>query len=72
VLAWLAAGERVYLHCRAGRQRSAAVAAGVVALRHGVGLDAALASIREHRPSAEPLAHQRQDLEHWWKLRSRG
>jgi atypical dual specificity phosphatase len=72
VLAWLAAGERVYLHCRAGRQRSAAVAAGVVALRDGVGLDAALESIRARKPSAEPLAHQRQDLEHWWKLRSRG
>jgi protein-tyrosine phosphatase len=72
VLEWLAAGERVYLHCRAGWQRSAAVAAGVVALRDGVGLDAALESIRARKPSAEPLEHQRQDLEHWWRLRSRG
>ena len=32
---WLDDGERTYLHCRAGWQRSAAVAAGVVAVRSG-------------------------------------
>ena len=30
---WLDEGERTYVHCRAGWQRSAAVAAGVVAIR---------------------------------------
>ena len=68
--AWLEQGERVYLHCRAGWQRSAAVAAGVVAVRDGVGIDEALARIRERKPTAEPLRHQRADLARWWKARA--
>ena len=32
---WLDEGRRTYVHCRAGWQRSAAVAAGVVAVRKG-------------------------------------
>jgi protein-tyrosine phosphatase len=71
VLDWLEAGERVYLHCRAGWQRSAAVAAGVVALRDGIGLDYALKRIAERKPTAEPLPHQREDLATWWALRDR-
>ena len=35
-------GRCVYLHCRAGMQRSAAVAAGVIALREGLPIDHAL------------------------------
>jgi protein-tyrosine phosphatase len=70
VLGWLAAGERVYLHCRAGWQRSAAVAGGVVALREGLAADEALARIRARKPSAEPLHHQREDLVRWLAARS--
>lgn len=66
---WLDDGERVYLHCRAGWQRSAAVAAGVVAVRDGVGIDEALVRIRERKPTAEPLRHQRADLARWWATR---
>lgn len=66
VLAWLRDGEGVYLHCRAGRQRSAAVAAGVVALREDVDLDTALERVGTRRPSADPLPHQREDLAAWW------
>lgn len=69
VLEWLDEGHRVYLHCRAGWQRSAAVAAGVVALRDGVGLPEALDSIRRARPQADPLPHQREDLVRWWTTR---
>jgi atypical dual specificity phosphatase len=69
VLAWLAEGKRVYVHCRAGRQRSAAVAAGVVALREGLDIDEALAFIQSRKPSADPLPHQREDLERWWSQR---
>ena len=69
VLAELDAGRRVYLHCRAGWQRSAAVAAGVVALREGLEIDAALEAIRERKPTAEPLEHQRDDLAAWWRER---
>ena len=48
---WLDAGERTYLHCRAGWQRSAAVAAGVVAVRAGIDIDEALAV----RPPAQAV-----------------
>lgn len=70
VTGWLDEGERVYLHCRAGWQRSAAVAAGVVAVRDGIDLDRALARVRERKPTAEPLRHQRADLERWWEERT--
>jgi atypical dual specificity phosphatase len=67
---WLDEGHRVYLHCRAGWQRSAAVAAGVVAIREGVEIDEALAIVQQRKPSAEPLPHQREDLEWWWNERA--
>jgi len=63
---WLDRGQRTYLHCRAGWQRSAAVAAGVVALRTGIDIDAALAHVQARKPSADPLPHQRADLRRWW------
>jgi protein-tyrosine phosphatase len=59
-------GRRVYLHCRAGWQRSAAVAAAVIAQREEVNPDRALAIVRERKPLAEPLPHQRVDLIEWW------
>jgi protein-tyrosine phosphatase len=65
VSAWLDEGERVYLHCRAGWQRSAAVAAAVVALRDGFDVHQALRQVRARKPSASPLPHQRRDLESW-------
>jgi protein-tyrosine phosphatase len=68
---WVGEGARTYLHCRAGWQRSAAVAAGVVALREGIDIDQALAYVRERKPSAEPLPHQREDLVRWWEGRRR-
>jgi atypical dual specificity phosphatase len=62
-------GVRTYLHCRAGWQRSAAVAAGVVALRDGLDIDEALEFVRRRKPSADPLPHQREDLQRWWLSR---
>jgi protein-tyrosine phosphatase len=70
VLAWLGEGKRVYLHCRAGWQRSAAVAAGVIAVRDGVDVDEALALVQVRKPSADPLPHQREDLRRWWDRRA--
>jgi atypical dual specificity phosphatase len=67
VLAELAAGRHVYLHCRAGWQRSAAVAAAVIALREDIELDRAMAVLRERKPSSEPLPHQLTDLVEWWR-----
>jgi atypical dual specificity phosphatase len=70
VLSWLEEGHRCYLHCRAGRQRSAAVAAGVVAIREGVELKHALRYVQDQKPSADPLPHQRRDLRAWWEARA--
>jgi protein-tyrosine phosphatase len=70
ILDWLEEGKRTYLHCRAGWQRSAAVAAGVVAIRQGVDIDEALASVQTRRPSADPLPHQLDDLRRWWDERA--
>jgi protein-tyrosine phosphatase len=66
---WLDEGTRTYLHCRAGWQRSAAVAAGVVAVRAGLEIDDALVFVQDRRPSADPLLHQREDLRRWWESR---
>ena len=71
VLRWLGEGERVYVHCRAGMQRSAVVAAAIVALHEGVEPLEALERVRERNPSANPLSHQRQDLLRWWEKRTR-
>lgn len=69
VVSWLRAGERSYIHCRAGWQRSAAVAAGVVAIQDSVDVDTALGMVRARKPSARPLPHQREDLTRWWESR---
>jgi protein-tyrosine phosphatase len=69
--AWLDEGLQVYVHCRAGWQRSAAVAAGVVAIRYGVEVDTAVRMVRARKPSADPLPHQREDLRRWWDERQR-
>ena len=69
VRAWLACDERVYVHCRAGWQRSTTVAAAVLAVRDGIEPDEALRRIAGRRTGAEPLAHQRLDLLRWWDLR---
>jgi protein-tyrosine phosphatase len=66
VVDWLAQGCRVYVHCRAGWQRSAAVAAGVVAVTEGVEIEKALELVRLRKPSADPLPQQREDLLRWW------
>jgi predicted protein tyrosine phosphatase len=63
---WLDQGARAYVHCRAGWQRSAAVAAGVIAVREHVDVDEAMAIVQERKPSADPLPHQREDLRRWW------
>lgn len=70
VCTWLDEGRTTYVHCRAGWQRSAAVAAGVVALRQGIDIDEALDYVRRRKPTADPLPHQREDLRRWWAARA--
>jgi protein-tyrosine phosphatase len=66
---WIEAGHRVYVHCRAGWQRSAAIAAAVVALTEGVEIGEALELVHQRKPSADPLPQQREDLLRWWSER---
>lgn len=68
---WLADGLYCYVHCRAGRHRSAAVAAGVVAVREGKDIDEALAYVQARKPAAELLPKQHEDLHLWWRTRVR-
>jgi atypical dual specificity phosphatase len=69
VNSWLDEGQVVYLHCRAGWQRSVAVAAATIALREGIDLDAALQRVQSLKANADPLPHQREDLQAWWESR---
>ncbi|CAB4953109.1 unannotated protein [freshwater metagenome] len=66
----LAAGGTVYLHCRAGWQRSVVTAAAVVGRTTGEAPAEALAVVRSARRDACPLPHQVEDLEAWWAGRS--
>lgn len=67
---WLDAGDRCYVHCRAGWQRSAAVAAAIVATQDGIGIEEALEYVQSRKRSADPLPHQRDDLHRWWAARN--
>lgn len=67
---WLDAGDRCYVHCRAGWQRSAAVAAAVVATHDGIDIEDALEYVQSRKRSADPLPHQRDDLRRWWAART--
>lgn len=67
--AWLDEGQTVYLHCRAGWQRSATVAAAVVTLRDDTTPELALRQVQSMKRSADPLPHQRDDLQRWWDHR---
>ena len=64
------AGARIYVHCRAGWQRSAAVAAGAVAVHRGIDIQEALRDIQARKPTADPLPHQRRDLADWFAHRT--
>jgi predicted protein tyrosine phosphatase len=66
VAGWLGDGHRVYVHCRAGWQRSAAVAAGAIAVLEQIPISEALETVKARKPTADPLPHQRTDLESWW------
>lgn len=71
VVGWMDACERSYVHCRAGWQRSAAVAAAAVAVFSGVDISTALDWVRRHKSTASPLPHQQVDLLDWWLTRGR-
>ena len=67
---WLDEGVTVYVHCRAGWQRSAAVAAGIrCAIRERVDVDRPYGWCSPGARAANPLPHQRDDLRRWWSIR---
>ena len=71
VVAWMDECVPSYVHCRAGYQRSASVAAGAVAVFNDVDIATALQWVQRHKETADPLPHQRADLLDWWLTRGR-
>ena len=61
----LARGHTLYVHCRGGRERSATVAAAVLAAHEGLPIDRALEQARRKRPVFEPLPWQVSALRCW-------
>jgi atypical dual specificity phosphatase len=60
-----AAVEVTYVHCRGGRERSATVAAALLAEAERLGIDEALAQARHRRPVFAPLPWQVEALRAW-------
>ncbi len=54
----VAVGDKVYVHCAAGRGRSVSVATAWLARRRGLTADEALARIQAARPAANPTPWQ--------------
>jgi predicted protein tyrosine phosphatase len=71
VVSWMDECVPSYVHCRAGWQRSASVAAGAIAVFNEVDITTALDWVRQHKSTADPLPHQRADLLDWWLTRGR-
>jgi atypical dual specificity phosphatase len=60
-----AAGETAYVHCRGGRERSAAVAVALLAARRGITIDEALADAKARWPTCRPLPWQMAGVRAW-------
>jgi len=58
-------GNLVYVHCRAGAERTAAVLVAYYARRHGLGYDAALQQLQRRRPLLKPLPVQEEAVRRW-------
>lgn len=55
----------VYVHCRAGAARTAAILIAFHARRHDLGHDAALRDLQSRRPLLNPLPHQEAATRRW-------
>jgi protein-tyrosine phosphatase len=62
-------GSVVYVHCRAGQERTGAVLAAYVGRRDGVGVGEAVAVLQRRRPVIRLLAEQREAVERWLERR---
>jgi atypical dual specificity phosphatase len=65
----LARDGTVYVHCRGGRERSAAVAVAVLVAADGLSVSDALARVRESRPICAPLPWQMDAVRAWARAR---
>lgn len=59
------ADHRVYVHCRAGMERTAAILIAYYARHHGVAYEEALASLQEGRSELGPLPGQERVVRQW-------
>jgi hypothetical protein len=64
-IAATASGEITYVHCRGGRERSAAVAIALLATRSGVEIDEALRTAQECWPTCRPTPWQLAGVRAW-------
>ena len=58
-------GRNIVVHCRGGRERSAAIAAAVLVVHDDFTVTEAIESVHAIAPQASPLPHQRAALERW-------
>jgi protein tyrosine phosphatase (PTP) superfamily phosphohydrolase (DUF442 family) len=58
-------GEIIYVHCRGGRERSAAAAVALLATRSGVEIDEALRTAEECWPTCRPTPWQLAGVRAW-------
>jgi hypothetical protein len=63
-------GGRVYVHCRAGVQRTGAIAAAWYARQQACSVDDALAALRQRRPDLEPMVFQLAAARRWLSERT--
>lgn len=61
---------RVYVHCRAGMERTAAILIAYYAKAHGVSYDQALGELKKGRPILTPLPPQEQATRCWIETQS--
>ncbi|HYX85898.1 MAG TPA: sulfur transferase domain-containing protein [Gaiellales bacterium] len=64
-----AAGGVTYVHCRGGRERSAAVAVAILAASAGTSVEEALTFACARRPAFRPLHWQLEGVRAWLRVR---
>jgi hypothetical protein len=62
-------GRNVVVHCRGGRERSAAIVAAALVAKEGLTVEQAIERMRSIAPQAAPLPGQRSALELWTSRR---
>jgi protein-tyrosine phosphatase len=61
---------KIYVHCRAGMERTATIVIAFYACRTGQDYDAAFEELKQKRPIFQPLPHQESAVRTWLKAKS--